>query len=145
MSDEKRNETEATYTAADTLDAAAGVPDEELEIPADAAKTARRLWAAAAGNRWRLITAAFSALAYVFFTLAAPAYSAKLVDILWKNIQAAWALGTTYQVTFETGGQEILIFLSIWTLAWTFYTAQSLVMASFAERLNLVLRKLIAE
>ena len=145
MSDEKRNKTEATYTAADTLDAATGVPDEELEIPADAAKTARRLWKAAAGNRWRLITAAFSALAYVFFTLAAPAYSAKLVDILWKNIQAAWALGTTYQVTFETGGREILIFLSIWTLAWAFYTAQSLVMASFAERLNLVLRKQIAE
>ena len=145
MSDEKHDETEATYTAADTLDAAAGTPGEELEIPADAAKTARRLWKAAAGNRWRLITAAFSALAYVFFTLAAPAYSAKLVDILWKNIQAAWALGTTYQVTFETGGREILIFLSIWTLAWAFYTAQSLVMASFAERLNLVLRKQIAE
>ena len=145
MSDEKYNETEATYTAADTLDAAASTPDEELEIPADAAKTARRLWKAAAGNRWRLITAAFSALAYVFFTLAAPAYSAKLVDILWKNIQAAWDLGTTYQVTFETGGREILIFLSIWTLAWAFYTMQSLVMASFAERLNLVLRKQIAE
>ena len=86
MSDEKYNETEATYTAADTLDAAASTPDEELEIPADAAKTARRLWKAASGNRWRLITAAFSSLAYVFFTLAAPAYSAKLVDILWKNI-----------------------------------------------------------
>ena len=145
MSDEKHNKTEATYTAADTLGAAAGTPDEELEIPADAAKTARRLWKAAAGNRWRLITAAVSALAYVFFTLAAPAYSAKLVDILWKNIQAAWDLGTTYQVTFETGGREILIFLSIWTLAWAFYTMQSLVMASFAERLNLVLRKQIAE
>lgn len=145
MSNEKRNEAEVTYTAADTLDAAAGAPSEELEIPADAAKTARRLWKAAAGNRWRLITAAFSALAYVFFTLAAPAYSAKLVDILWKNIQATWDLGTPYQVTFETGGQEILIFLSIWTLAWAFYTAQSLVMASFAERLNLVLRKQIAE
>lgn len=145
MSDEKHNKTEATYTAADTLDVAAGTPDEELEIPADAAKTARRLWKAAAGNRWRLITAAVSALAYVFFTLAAPAYSAKLVDILWKNIQTAWDLGTTYQVTFETGGREILIFLSIWTLAWAFYTAQSLVMASFAERLNLVLRKQIAE
>ena len=145
MSDEKCNETEATYTVADTLGAAAGTPDEELEIPADAAKTARRLWKAAAGNRWRLITAAVSALAYVFFTLSAPAYSAKLVDILWKNIQAAWDLGTTYQVTFETGGREILIFLSIWTLAWAFYTAQSLVMASFAERLNLVLRKQIAE
>ena len=145
MSDEKRSEAEVTYTSADTLGAATGVPDEELEIPADAAKTARRLWKAAAGNRWRLITAAFSALAYVFFTLAAPAYSAKLVDILWKNIQAAWDLGTPYQVTFETGGREILIFLSIWTLAWAFYTAQSLVMASFAERLNLVLRKQIAE
>ncbi|EEE17256.1 ABC transporter ATP-binding protein [Lancefieldella rimae] len=145
MSDEKRNKTEAADTAADTLGVATSVPDEELEIPADAAKTARRLWKAAAGNRWRLITAAFSALAYVFFTLAAPAYSAKLVDILWKNIQAAWDLGTTYQVTFETGGREILIFLSIWTFAWAFYTAQSLVMASFAERLNLVLRKQIAE
>lgn len=145
MSNEKRSEAEVTYTSADTLDAAAGAPSEELEIPADAAKTARRLWKAAAGNRWRLITAAFSALAYVFFTLAAPAYSAKLVDILWKNIQAAWDLGTTYQVTFETGGREILIFLSIWTLAWAFYTMQSLVMASFAERLNLVLRKQIAE
>lgn len=145
MSDEKRSEAEVTYTSADTLGAATGVPDEELEIPADAAKTARRLWKAAAGNRWRLITAAFSALAYVFFTLAAPAYSAKLVDILWKNIQATWDLDTTYQVTFETGGREILIFLSIWTLAWAFYTAQSLVMASFAERLNLVLRKQIAE
>ena len=141
MSDEKRNKTEA----ADTLGVATSVPDEELEIPADAAKTARRLWKAAAGNRWRLITAAFSSLAYVFFTLAAPAYSAKLVDILWKNIQAAWDLGTTYQVTFETGGREILIFLSIWTLAWAFYTMQSLVMTSFAERLNLVLRKQIAE
>lgn len=145
MSDEKRSEAEVTYTSADTLGAAADTPDEELEIPADAAKTARRLWKAAAGNRWRLITAAVSALAYVFFTLAAPAYSAKLVDILWKNIQTAWDLGTTYQVTFETGGREILIFLSIWTLAWAFYTAQSLVMASFAERLNLVLRKQIAE
>ena len=145
MSDEKHNKTEATYTSADTLDAATGTPDEELEIPADAAKTARRLWKAAAGNRWRLITAAVSALAYVFFTLAAPAYSAKLVDILWKNIQAAWDLGTTYQVSFETGGREILILLSIWTLAWAFYTAQSLVMASFAERLNLVLRRQIAE
>lgn len=145
MSDEKRNETKATHTSADTLDAPAGTPDEELEIPADAAKTARRLWKAAAGNRWRLITAAVSALAYVFFTLAAPAYSAKLVDILWKNIQAAWDLGTMYQVTFETGGREILILLSIWTLAWAFYTAQSLVMASFAERLNLVLRRQIAE
>lgn len=145
MSDEKHNKTEAAHTAADTLDAATGTSDEELEIPADAAKTARRLWEAAAGNRWRLITAAVSALAYVFFTLAAPAYSAKLVDILWKNIQAAWDLGTTYRVTFETGGREILIFLSIWTLAWAFYTVQSLVMASFAERLNLVLRKQIAE
>lgn len=145
MSDEKRSEAEVTYTSADTLGAAADTPDEELEIPADATKTARRLWKAAAGNRWRLITAAVSALAYVFFTLAAPAYSTKLVDILWKNIQTAWDLGATYQVTFETGGREILIFLSIWTLAWAFYTAQSLVMASFAERLNLVLRKQIAE
>ena len=119
-------------------------PDEESEVPTDAAATARRLWEAAAGQRWRVVVAAVCAVAYVCFSLAAPAYSAGLVDLLWANIQEAFAAGTGFVVTLDNGGTQILTFLGIWTAAWVFYTVQSLVMASFAERLNLNLRKRIS-
>ena len=124
--DEKRAETDAP---------------EELEVPADARATARRLWEAAAGMRWRLVVATVGALGYV----AAPAYSAYLVDLLWTNIQAAHAAGEPFVVTLSSGGTQILTFLGIWTVAWAFYTVQVMVMASFAERLNLSLRTRIAE
>ena len=39
---------------------------------------------------------------------------------------------------------QILAFLGLWTLAWVFYSIQTLVMASFAERLNLNLRQQIS-
>ena len=119
-------------------------PDEESEVPTDAAATARRLWEAAAGQRWRVVVAAVCAVAYVCFSLAAPAYSAGLVDLLWANIQEAFAAGTGFVVTLDNGGTQILTFLGIWTAAWVFYTVQSLVMASFAERLNLGLRRQIS-
>ena len=119
-------------------------PDEESEVPTDAAATARRLWEAAAGQRWRVVVAAVCAVAYVCFSLAAPAYSAGLVDLLWANIQEAFAASTGFVVTLDNGGTQILTFLGIWTAAWVFYTVQSLVMASFAERLNLGLRRQIS-
>ncbi len=64
--------------------------------------------------------------------------------MLWNNIQQTWARGENFVVTFDNGGAQILTFLGIWTLAWAFYTVQSLVMASFAEKLNLSLRNQIA-
>ena len=118
---------------------------EEDDVPANGLATARRLWDSAGRERWRLVVAAVSAVFYVAASLAAPAYSAGLVDLLWSNIQAAEAAGETYVVTLGNGGMQILTFLGIWTLAWVFYTIQSLVMASFAERLNLGLRARIAE
>ena len=118
---------------------------EEDDVPANGLATARRLWDSAGRERWRLVVAAVSAVFYVTASLAAPAYSAGLVDLLWSNIQAAEAAGETYVVTLGNGGAQILTFLGIWTLAWVFYTIQSLVMASFAERLNLGLRARIAE
>ena len=119
--------------------------DDENEIPTDALGTARRLWRAAGRQRWRLVVAACSAVLYVVASLAAPAYSAGLIDLIWSNIQAAHAAGQTFSLTLDNGGSQILTFLGIWTLAWVFYTVQSLVMASFAERLNLGLRHDIAE
>ena len=117
----------------------------ELVAPADARATGRRLWEAAAGMRWRLVVATVGALGYVAASLAAPAYSAYLVDLLWTNIQAARASGEPFVVALSSGGTQILTFLGIWTVAWVFYTVQVMVMASFAERLNLSLRTRIAE
>lgn len=128
--DEKRAETDAP---------------EELEVPAAPLATARRLWEAATGMRWRLVVATVGALGYVAASLAAPAYSAYLVDLLWTNIQAAHAAGEPFVVALSSGGAQILTFLGIWTVAWAFYTVQVMVMASFAERLNLSLRTRIAE
>lgn len=118
---------------------------EEPEVPADARATALRLWEAAAGMRWRLVVATVGALGYVAASLAAPAYSAYLVDLLWTNIQAAHAAGEPFVVALSSGGTQILSFLGIWTVGWVFYTVQVVVMASFAERLNLSLRTRIAE
>ncbi len=119
--------------------------EEGIEAPSDALGTLMRLWGAAAGQRWRLVVAALCSVLYVAGSLGATAYSAGLLDLLWGNIQAAFAGGAPFVVTLENGGRQILTFLGIWTMAWLFYTIQALVMASFAERLNLRLRERIGE
>ena len=140
--DAQGDERRATQIAAQT--AAQAAATEEVEVPADALGTAWRLWEAAAGMRWRLVVAALSAVGFVVFSLAAPAYSAYLLDLLWGRIQAMFERGEGFVVTMETGGREIVIYLVIWTIAWVFYTVQAMVMSSFAERLNLSLRNRIA-
>ena len=114
------------------------------ERPHDAMGTARCLWQAAGKQRWRLVVAAVSAIVYVAASLGAAAYSAHVVDVLWEHIQQSFAAGEPYVVGLENGGREVLIYLGIWTCAWVFYSVQSLVMSSFAERLNLSLRKKIS-
>lgn len=140
--DARGDERGAAQVAAQT--AAQAAATEEVEVPADALGTAWRLWEAAAGMRWRLVVAALSAVGFVVFSLAAPAYSAYLLDLLWGRVQAMFARGEGFVVTMETGGREIVIYLVIWTIAWVFYTVQAMVMSSFAERLNLSLRNRIA-
>lgn len=130
------NEEELEYQAPE--------PEEELEVPANAVATAARLWNAAAGQRWRLILMGVFAVSFVTLQLGAVTYSAGLIDLLWGNIQECFARGESYVVAFENGGTEILTFFGLWTLSWAFYTFNSFVMASFAERLNLKLREQIA-
>ncbi len=125
--------------------APAVAPEEELDVPSDALGTAARLWSVAAGQRWRLVVAAFCSVAYVAGSLGATAYSAGLIDHLWAGIQASFAAGEPFVVSLENAGVEILTFFGIWTAAWAAYTVQALVMASFAERLNLRLRGQIAD
>jgi ATP-binding cassette subfamily B protein len=81
---------------------------------------------------------------YVLFTCGPPAYSAGLVDLLWEGIKRAFETGTPYVLDLTDGGMQLLIYGALWTGAWAFYSVQSLVMSSFAERLNLQLSKQIS-
>ncbi len=119
-------------------------PEEELEVPENALATVRRLWEAMAGLRWRIVACAVSAVLYVVATLAAVGFSASVVDMLWNKIQASFSVGEPFTLTLENGGLRVLTFLGIWTAAWVFYSFNDIVMASFAERLNLSLREKIS-
>ena len=119
-------------------------PEEELEVPENALATVRRLWEAMAGLRWRIVACTVSAVLYVVATLAAVGFSASVVDMLWNKIQASFSAGEPFTLTLENGGLRVLTFLGIWTAAWVFYSFNDIVMASFAERLNLSLREKIS-
>lgn len=119
-------------------------PVEELEVPKNALATIARLWDVMVGFRWRIVACTVSAVLYVVATLAAVGFSASVIDMLWAKIQASFASGEPFVLTLENGGARVLTFLGIWTAAWAFYSFNDLVMASFAERLNLRLRERIS-
>ena len=148
FSENARLERERKQGAIDDAQAmadASGTPEEELEVPKDTWGTVRRLWHAAAGERWRFGVVIVAILVYTGFHVAAPAYSARVIDVLWTNIQAAFAEGRAFTVGWETGGRELATYFGIWTGACALYSVQCFVMAGFAEKLNLSLRRSIAE
>lgn len=148
FSENARLERERKQGAIDDAQAMAdvsGTPEGELEVPKDTWGTVRRLWHAAAGERWRFGVVIAAILVYTGFHVAAPAYSARVVDVLWANIQAAFAEGRAFTVGWETGGRELATYFGIWTGACALYSVQCFVMAGFAEKLNLSLRRSIAE
>lgn len=148
FSENARLERERKQGAIDDAQAmadASGTPEEELEVPKDTWGTVRRLWHAAAGERWRFGVVIAAILVYTGFHVAAPAYSARVIDVLWANIQAAFAEGRAFTVGWETGGRELAAYFGIWTGACALYSVQCFVMAGFAEKLNLSLRQSIAE
>ena len=119
--------------------------EQELEVPRDAGAVVRRLWKVSTGEHWRFAVVLVSIVCYTVMQISAPAYSAHLIDLLWANIQEAFSRGELFTIGWDNGGREVVIFLGIWTAAWAFYTLQAFTMASFAERLNLKLRRAIAE
>ena len=148
FSENARLERERKQGAIDDAQAmadASGTPEEELEVPKDTWGTVRRLWHAAAGERWRFGVVIAAILVYTGFHVAAPAYSARVIDVLWTNIQAAFAEGRAFTVDWETGGRALATYFGIWTGACALYSVQCFVMAGFAEKLNLSLRRSIAE
>ena len=114
--------------------------DKELEVPRDTWGTVRRLWGEARGQRWRFGVVIVAVIIYTVFHVAAPAYSAHVIDVLWSHIQVAFAEGRLFTIGWDTGGREIAIYFGIWTVACALYSVQCFTMAGFAEKLNLALR-----
>ena len=116
----------------------------EFAVPSNAMATVRRLWRTMGRQRLRLVIVAVSVVFYTVLSVAAPVYSAGIVDLLWREIRSSIEAGTAFRVTWEHGGREIMILLGIYTATGILYTFQSFVMASFAERLSLELRTQIS-
>ena len=119
--------------------------DFDTAVPDHAWATLKRLWSAARDQHLRLLAVLVCVVLYTALSIAAPAYSAGIVNLLWDNIQAADALGQAFSVTWQQGGAEICILLLLYLGSWLFYTLQSYWMVSFAETLNLHLRTELSE
>ena len=87
----------------------------EYSVPSNAAETVKRLWNVMGKQRIRLIIVAVSVLFYTVLSVAAPLYSAGIVDLLWGKIRQAWGEGAAFIVSWESGGREIIILLVIYT------------------------------
>ena len=118
--------------------------DMDLEIPSDAGMTVKRLWRSMGRQRVRLVIVTVSVIFYTILSVAAPVYSAKIVDLLFQEIRAAVSGERTFRVTWDPVGREIMVLLLIYTVTGILYTFQSFLMASFAERLSLELRTKIS-
>ena len=85
--------------------------NDELEVPENARATIVRLWHEAKGQHWRFAVVICSIVFYTVLCIAAPAYSAYLIDLIWNNIQQAWEAHTSFVIGWDNGGRQVLIFL----------------------------------
>ena len=116
-----------------------------IERPQAAGKTLKRLWQTTAYAHGRLVLVLCSVLIYTALMIAAPWYSAGIVNLLWDTIKASQSVGAAFQVTWRQGGEEIAFLALLYFGAWLFYTFQSYMMLTFAEGLNLRLRTALSE
>ena len=82
---------------------------------------------------------------YTYFTVMAPLNSADVVDLIWNQMKEAMHTGQHFQITWEFGGRQLFSLLLMFLACGIFYSLQSFLMASFAEKLNLQLRGEISE
>ncbi len=118
--------------------------ENEFETPQNAKGTTRRFIGSLGRQRVRLLVVLFCVLAYSVLNIIAPLYSAAAVDTIWESIKEARELGQSFSITWERGGQQILLLLIAYTAANIVYVLQSFLIASFAEKLNYQLRADIA-
>lgn len=123
----------------------AAFDDDEFETVKDAKKTTIRFIHSLAKQKLRLTIVMISVIAHSALNILAPLYSAVVVDLIWNRIKELRLIGEAFRITWEYGGEQILILLIIYLSASIFYFLQNFLMASFAERLNYQLRSEIAE
>lgn len=119
--------------------------DEEVFKTKNAKGTIRRLLRTMGKQKLRLAIVLLAVVFYTALNLIATLYSATVVDLIFEKAQAALGGGETFTITWQSGGIQIFILASMYIGAWIFYTLQSWLMASFAENLNLQLRKEISQ
>lgn len=117
---------------------------EEAYEMKNAKHTMRRFLGTMMKQKIRLSVVLVSVIFYTLFTIIAPLYSAKVVDLIWDNIQQALSQESTFRITWQAGGMQITILLLIYLASAGFYALQNFLMASFSEKLNLQLRKEIS-
>lgn len=108
-------------------------------------KTISRLARRLHGQRVRLTVVAISIIIYVGLSIWNPLYSAKVIDLLWNNIQAAWKEGRPFAITWDHMGKELVQLTFQYFFTWIFYYLQSYLMANVAETLTCTLRTEISQ
>ena len=103
-------------------------------------KTTARLAGRLHGQRVRLTVVGISIIIYVGLSIWNPVYSAKVIDQLWTNIQAAWKSGTPFSITWGHMGRELFQLTVQYFFTWILYYLQSYLMANVAETLTCTLR-----
>lgn len=148
-SSDRVNEDERSVFEAQTNDDAQNetlAQEENSEKPHHAMKTARRLFAQMGNQRVRLAIVGASIVLYTVFNIAAPMYSAIVVNEIWAAVQSAWTGRTTFEISWGPNGlgTHLVVVSLLYFGVWVFYYLQCVLMASVAENLNLTLRKAIA-
>lgn len=108
-------------------------------------KTILRFIRSMGKQKWRLTVVFICIAFYTYFTVMAPLYSADVVDLIWNQMKDAMHTGQHFQITWEFGGRQLFSLLLMFLACGIFYSLQSFLMASFAEKLNLQLRGEISE
>lgn len=96
-------------------------------------------------QKMRLSIVLISVICYTFFAIVAPLCSAIVIDLIWDTIKDSMTYGKTFQITWQQGGYQLIILLGLYCASSLFYSLQTLLMASFAEKLNLQLRQTVSE
>ena len=116
----------------------------DLSAPDNVRGTLKRLWTSVSDQQRRLAVVCISVIFYTVLSIAAPLYSAYIVDLLWAKIQAAFQDGTVFSISWDSGGKDLLFLLLLYLAAGVFYLLQSFLMASFSENLSFRLRNEIS-
>lgn len=119
--------------------------NEEVFKTKNAKGTIRRLFRSMGKQKVRLIIVLISVVLYTVFMVIAPLYSATVIDLIYEKAKTALDSGSTFTITWQDGGIQIFLLALLYLGSWIFYTLQSWLMASFAEKLNLQLRSEISQ